>query len=303
MQRDRNRGQREFKFCIVLGDELSMKHLEMAGRKTGMKTAPGYAVLSLRSSQSRGFSMLEVILSTAIFTGLAAVAWFSLTVAVRVWGSAGGRDDAGRILTKSWSLLRADLVNARLSAGSFAFASSPPSSLGGGRDGDALCFLTPLDPDTGALATRPDGTPFMLRNVIYYVSVPTTHRELFGAQCAGGADSAGYEVQCPHKMLLRRVVDDAKPTAAGDASNEEALHDSWESLLTRPAGLTSSDSALKIIATNILSFRCRQEGPALRLDMYATAIPEARRNLALGAVPLDRSPYTLRQTTTVYPQN
>lgn len=250
-----------------------------------------------------GLTVLEVLLSMAIWTGLAAVAWFALTVAVRTWGSAGGRDDAGRTLAKAWSLLRADLVNARLSDDSFALSSAPPASLGGGRDGDALCFLSPLDPHSGVFATRRDGTPYMLRNIMYYVSVPTAHETLFGAQCSGGADSAGYEVQCPHKVLLRRVYDHGAPTSAGDAANEETLNDAWESLLTRPSGLTSNGSGLRVVATNLLSFRCRRQGAELRLEMYATAIHDARRNLALGSVPLRDSPFTLKQTTTVFPQN
>jgi type II secretory pathway pseudopilin PulG len=250
-----------------------------------------------RSRQA--FTLFELVITMAFFAGLSVVAMLALNGALRIWGRAGSRDDATRTVDRAWTALRRDLARARLADDTLQIATSPPRSLANAKDGDAVCALSPVQPVSGELVNKRDGTAYMMRNVIYYMVVPATH-----TQCAGGADADGYETRCPHKTLLRRVLDYGVPTSGdGKSASEETLDPGWENLLTRPTDLVSGRADLQVIATNMLTFRCKVAGSALEVDLRATAVQEARAKLAIGAVDLLDSPYTVKQVTTVTPNN
>lgn len=243
--------------------------------------------------------MLELVITMAFFGGLSLVAMLALSGAVRIWGRAGSRDDAARNLDRAWAALRRDLGRARLTDLTFQKADSPPRSLAKAKDGDAICVLSPVEPATGELVNKRDGTAYMMRNVIYYLVVPGNHNE-----CAGGAGSDGYEVRCPHKVLIRKIQDYGSPTPRdGGSTVEETMNPSWQSLLERPADLAARSSDVQLVATNLLTFRCRPQSSWLEVELRATAIQEARAKVPLGSVDLMDSVYTLKQVTTVSPQN
>lgn len=247
----------------------------------------------------RAFTIFELVITMAFFAGLSVVAMLALNGALRIWGRAGSRDDATRNLDRAWTAIRRDLARARLADDTLRIADSPPRTLANAKDGDAVCALSPVEPTSGELVNKRDGTAYMMRNVIYYLVVPAKHTE-----CAGGAGADGYETRCPHKTLLRRVVDSGVPTNGdGKSASEETLDSGWENLLERPSELVSGRSDLQMIATNMLTFRCKVVGTALEVDLRATAIQEARGKVPIGSVDLMDSPYTLKQVTTVSPQN
>jgi len=146
-----------------------------------------------------GLTLLEVMLTSSFFAALSLVVWLAMSSSVSIWARASGRDDAHRNLIKAISWLRRDLGSARLSATTFQHSALQATS--GCKEGDAIAFLSPIDPGSDQLTTKNDGTPFMMRTILYYLAAPLQD------PCQRGSDGSGYEVFCPHKILVRRVLD------------------------------------------------------------------------------------------------
>ena len=251
-----------------------------------------------------GFTILEMFVTLGLFGLLGTLCLAALTEATTVWRKTSSRDGVARSLTKAWASLRKDLANAKLSPASLEIQ-KVPGSYGGanGFDGDAVCFLSPVDPGTGLLATKSDGQPFMMRNIIYYCVVPQNHAQLFGSTCSGGADADGYEQQCPHKILVRLSRDQGAASNPAQPASEDSIMTSWTSLLTRPNQLGVQSGEDKIISTQLLTFRCSQVNGLLELDLRAVAIEEASRTIGVGTRPLGVGPYTVQQKTALRPGN
>jgi hypothetical protein len=183
-----------------------------------------------------------------------------------------------------------------------------PAHLGGGGfDGDAIWFTSPLDPATGRVAHKANGSPLYLRNVIYYLVVPNGHSGLYGYDCAGDLGPSNYDDACPHKVLIRKVIDFAGPSV--DEASEEQPMSAAQVLpyLTRPTGLNaarmSAESGggnqvgpVQIVARELLWFSCNSKPPLpaspVQLELRASNLLRAQKSLVLGAAPLYSSALT-----------
>ena len=261
----------------------------------------------------RGFNLVELFVTLAIFGFLMTIAMATLTQSLDVYRKTSGRDNLARAMTKAWSALRKDLSNASLNLGTTLDVQKVPGSLAASAaDGDAISFLSPADPVSGELMNAPDGSAFYMRQVTYYLVVPANHDILMRQHCVGGADAEGYEEQCPHKVLVRRR-DNPKPTPdPTKPATIDVWNPGWQTLLTRPASLASANDDYKIVATNLLSFRFTRDkltgaldttNGVLHLDLRAVAVDEAQRNIGVGKTPLGTGPYTIQQLTAVVPRN
>ena len=258
----------------------------------------------------RGHTLPELFVTLALFGLLTAISLVAVTQSQEVYRKTSSRDNVARALTKAWAALRKDLTNSSLQLdpppdSTMEIKKVPGSLTGGAADGDAINFLSPADPVTGELKISADGSPFFMRQITYYLVVPQNHDTLFKTHCVGKADVDGYEVQCPHKVLIR-LMDNPNPVPdPTDLATMDAWNVNWQTLLTRPANLTSVSNNNKIIATNLLTFRVVPDttNGLLKLDLRAVAIDEASRYIGVGTTPLGTGPYTVQQVTAVVPRN
>lgn len=242
--------------------------------------------------------MLEVVLVAALFGLLSLISFLIFRNSSKIFATTSGRDRASAQLIKASQFLRRDLELARATPQSL-FITTVPGSLGGGADSDALVFLSPRDPVSGQVQTHADGQPFWMRNVLYYGVVPNDYSRLIGQTVTGG-NVGGYEMNCPVKQLVRVEIDQNTGNDPTNDSTEDQLVTGLGAYLTRPTGVFSS-STRKTVTSGLLSFRCQQVGPELRIDLRAVSIEEARRDQGFAStVSYASGRYTLQQTFSVF---
>ena len=262
--------------------------------------------MGTKVSKRRGFTIVEMMITLMLFGILSTVSFVAIREASVIWRKTSSRDAVSKSLGRAWSSLRRDLENIKLDTQSFATQKVSPS-LGSGNDGDALCFLSPEDAN-GDLAVDDLGNAFMVNNIVYYLIVPQNHDQMFGMHCNGGADSAGYEMQCPHKALVRVTQDNnpsGGPADPTDNKTKNVLIPTWNTLFTRPTNLQGGTATRKVVAANLLTFRLNPDttNNMLRVEMSAVASEDAARNIPLGSVQLGATPYTTAQRTSFVCRN
>ncbi len=258
----------------------------------------------------RGFTLVETLLAAALLTLFLLIGYNMLRMAEKVYYQISGNEDATMQLKRAMRMLQKDLVSALADTESSIFppalnvANVPPSLPGGAFDGTAVCMLSPYQNGNGQLMMNTDG-PEWQRNVIYYTVVP------MGDPCAGGADANGLDDRCPHKLLIRKVINQGStPQTALPAA-------AIPTYLTRPnspkdisnfageANLTQS----QIVAYGLISLRIQTHAthPALMKDeviITVTAFNQPRsRKIALGTVALTGQPGFLVNSMAVFPRN
>lgn len=228
---------------------------------------------------------------------------------VGVLQGTNSRDSAEQNLMKASTAVFRDLS---LASPSLLARTRVAPSLGGGDDGEALWFLSPIDPVSGEMVFHSDdSSPVWQRNVLYYITVPLGHDAQFAQTCAGTAGPGNFDQACPHKVLIRKVIDSGAPTVATDESTEESLLSDVSTYLTRPNGYNVSGiqesgvEEVRIISTEMLSFRTfpgitPQE---IRVTLNAVPILEARREVALGTTPLHDHPLNKVREFSVFLRN
>lgn len=210
---------------------------------------------------------------------------------VRHWRAADSSDVAQREMRKAQAALQRD---ATLTSSSELGRARVPGSLAGD-DGEALWFLSPIDPATKQAVHRADGTPFWQRNILYYLVVPVNE-----CNCAGLAAPDGYESGCPHKVLVRKVIDSAAPTVPTDESTLETLLADVTPFLTRPVGNDPASISeagvedVRIVATHLLRFESAtgQTPDELAVSLRAVLVDQARRDVPLGSTNFLDTRYT-----------
>lgn len=247
--------------------------------------------------KSRGFSVVELILSLGVFGMLLVVLGAALVFTQSLVGRIQGQADSDVQLKKAAVTLQRDLAHASFVESSVA----PGVTLSGARLGDCLWFLSPRDPSDEP-HRKVNGTPFWSCNVLYYASLPTNHDTVFGQGCNLAADADGYDQNCPHKVLLRLEVDQGPTTNYSNESSEEELLPNPGGFLLQPTGFNAGSLAVgpirsaRIVAGNLLTFRVRNPGVeaphSLEFDLRSVAIRAARRRVALGSTPLGESGFT-----------
>ena len=234
--------------------------------------------------------MVAIGIFSLMTTVLAACFSEALTVLRRT----SGRDSAAREMRKARSSLQRDLGPGK--PDQMTLLDLPDHLGGGGKDGQALCFLSPVDPNTGQIARTPDGLPLWQTNILYYLVVPNLHDQTFGMHCQGIAGPGGYDDACPHKMLIRKVIR-TSPAAP------ETLLTNLTPYLTRPDGFNLSAMSseanvleVKAVAVNLLTLRCGfnlQVPRQFEMEARATDIQTASRKYPIGSASLTTTPVTL----------
>lgn len=251
----------------------------------------------------RAFTMVELVVVTAIGAFIALIAGLALKNAARIFTNTSGRDAAMRHLLKARQVIENDLILARLSGAATAIQPAP-ATRGGGADGDAINFLSAVNVTSQRVETLADGSgnPYYFQNILYYPTTPTNHNALFSISCAGGNEDGGYDFQCPHKILLRRVEDQNPAFNPSDPSTQDVLLSPLLPFLTQPTNFPKT-AAINTVAINLLTFRVQRQGGELLVDLRAVALADARANTNMGTVSYRNSPYTLEHRFSVFPKN
>lgn len=228
-----------------------------------------------------------------------------------VFKSVSGNDDASLQLRKAIRHLNRDLV-----------ASYYPEVLieqvpgARGVVGDAVCMLSCSagDDARGPVSLTESGAPFWQRNVLFYIALPQ------GDTCTGGPDADGYEDMCPHKVLIRKVIDSDPATLplpdGNPTSDEEVLLTSLSLYLTRPTARLGTGAMLsepgvtyaEVVAADLLTMRVEREPePDAPTEILVTlrAFNElaGQKNTNIGSALLTNHPKTRTQLLSTFPRN
>lgn len=260
-----------------------------------------------------GHTLQEMIVVFGIFSTILAITALLFRESQATFRRTNSQDTAMRELRKARAAIVRDLVVGR--PGQVQRAQVPDSLGGGGKDGEALWFLSPVDPATGEMVHKQDGSPFWQRNILYYLVVPNNHDATFGMSCLGGAAANGYDDRCPHKVLIRKVIDSGAATIPTDETTEETLLANVAPYLTRPLGFSLAAMAepglteREISAAWLLGFESSTAPPPsnipreIFIDLRALSIEEARREIQVGAAPCFVSRFTRTAPFSVYLRN
>jgi hypothetical protein len=262
---------------------------------------------SRNSFNRRGFSVLELAVTIALGIFIALITSAALRNAVTVFTNASGRDAATRDLMRARRALENELILASLEVGRFQIAQANESYVGKGADGDAVNFLSAVNATNGEVETLADGSfnPYYFQNVCFFPSIPTNHSTLYGSTCAGFRE-AGYEVGCPHKVLLRSVQNTNPDFTPTDPTTQDTLltfTPPYTGFMARPTGFPRT-STLHTLAANILTFRAQRIGGEIQIDLRAVSLQDARTKVpGFGAVSLAAGGYTIINRFSVFPKN
>lgn len=244
-------------------------------------------------------TIAELLIALSVVIIILGVTQLILWRANQTWRRISGDQSAGTQLQKAEGWLRRDLALAAYEGVRMA----PGLTNLSGSDGDALWFLSALDPVTGEFVRNSDGTPRWQRNILYYSVVPSN---LANAEFQGpGIDIGGYEVSYPYKLLVRKQIDFNAPTTNADT---EELITNIAPYLERPNGLVfPSNDAEKVtlVANHFLSFRATPND-ALRsvaVVLQAAGLEEARREFPIGARSLLDVRFLMERRMEIFPEN
>ena len=243
-----------------------------------------------------GFTILETIVAVSMASVMLLATTLLLFNSTTTWRKVVGEQDASGQLLKAEAWMRRDLNSAAFQA---LDVGDSLSSLTG-KDGDAVWFLSAIDPATGEFVRNPDGTPHWQTNILYYLVVPTGDNPT--GFSGGGIQDNGYEVSHPGKVLVRKVIDDVAAPAT------ETLLSDVSSYLEAPDGGSfsgpASDSA-SIAARNLLSLRVdtNPDLEAVNILIQAAKIEEQQLRFALGSRSLLTPEFLLERRFDMYPDN
>jgi len=243
-----------------------------------------------------GFTVLETIVAVSMASVMLLATTLLLFNSATTWRKVVGEQDASGQLLKAEAWMRRDLNSAAFRA---LTVGDSLSSLTG-KDGDAVWFLSAIDPTTGEFVRNPDGTPHWQTNILYYLVVPTGDNPT--GFSGGGIQDSGYEVSHPGKVLVRKVIDNDPAPAT------ETLLSDVSSYLEAPDGATfsgpASDSA-SIVARNLLSLRAgtNPDLEAVNILLQAAKIEEQQLRFALGSRSLLTPEFLLERRFDMYPDN
>lgn len=251
------------------------------------------------------------MVSLGILVGLTVVLFIALAQTTRLWFQLSSEQSVQLELRKAVASLERD--TSMLSSGQTATARVSSLHHSGSADGDAFWFLSPRPGGEGDPLVKSDGRPFWQCHVLYYTVVPYQLEELSTGAVGAGADADGYEDRCPHKVLIRKVIDVGTPTDPLDESSEETLLTDVTPYLTRPTahrlGAMASEPGVQkveIVAVDLLTFRV-QSGAAYGgetvFDLRAVPIEDVSKQSGYGQANLSPNPQTLHTLFSVPAQN
>ena len=241
-----------------------------------------------KSRRIPGYTVIELAIALGMFALILLFTTAILVTTKSAWVSSDSEETAATAIRRALTPLEDDFSMA--SAVHLGQTTVPPS-LGAGMDGDAIWFLSPIDPATGQFVQNDAGQPVWQRNILYYLAVPLNH-----SGCTGLRGPDGYDDGCPHKVLVRKVINNP-----GSDGGQNLLTD-VASYLTRPRAendATATGPGLEsstVVGNRLLWFRVLPDpagGDGVRVvDARAVALEAAQGVGRVASTGYAQSPYT-----------
>lgn len=260
------------------------------------------------SAQKRGFSIPELLIVCGLFSIFSLVSYSLLNSGVKLWLSSESSRDVTEQLQKARAILQTDLKEASIDEILVSRTAQPDESF---ETGDILNLLSPYNPELENMGRRHDGTALWQRNVLYYSAIIKEHDRVFPVNCPGQSRQS----VCPHKVLVRRVLDTGVRTRPQSPDKEVEtllpLRDLKAELLI-PDNLTSSLESSDTRRSPIVALglvQVRFEFPAVgglpgevRVKLQGFDVSQAGKNVLFNQ-DLSKSPYTHTVDFSVFPDN
>ncbi len=255
---------------------------------------------------SRGFSLAELLMALTLLSMIVLFSFLYLDRSQRLWRRVNASSSAGQSLRKASARLGPDLRNCGKKE-----IDTTTNGTGTQRLGDAVWFLSAEHPDDGTFVRTDGGGSFWQRNILYYLTVPLDHDSRYGTACHA------WERVCPHKILLRKVIDSGPATtpASPESAKEELLTVAQAAAyLTRPATLDLSTASepgvtkVEYVTGTLLDLRVELEKSGesvleVRCDLEAPLLEDARGHVAVGQQPFPANTFTLVRRLAAIPAN
>lgn len=222
-------------------------------------------------------TLVEAAVAAGLFSMLAVVLFMVMGSGVSTYYGVSGSRDVGTSLRKAEVSLLTDLENA------------PRGGLErkwiGSGNGDALWFRSATDPLTGEFRREPTGVPDWQTNIVYYLIRPNNHAGVAGGYNCSADPTPNGDGFCPHKMLIRKVVNQSTLLTSGQV----------DTFLTPPSGydvsaMTDAGNPLlletRIVAANLLWFRVFDNLPEVEIELAGARIRDAERRMGVGSTTL-----------------
>lgn len=257
------------------------------------------------AGRGRAFTVPELLIAAVLFVLLTVLLALALQQATRLWLFNSSHLDGSRQLRLASTRFEDELSMARLEK--VAVGQVPSTLNSAAFDGDAIWFLSHINPHDGKAYLKTNGTPFWQCNILYYCITPSD------VSMPTGRDADGYEDRCYRKMLVRKVIDLNGPSDPKNEATQEQLipADDLKLYLTVPDGKGNTGGErgevlkTEIIATRLLYFKATTDPIHNNVVLDMRALSEDEAGKAAGG--LDRnlldSPYTLQNLLSVQAKN
>lgn len=267
-----------------------------------------------RPRPHQAFTLLEVTITSALMVVLMIFLGEAFRQSQKVFRNTTATSDASGEIRGTIHRISRDLRQAQRS---LVNTTNVPASLFA-PDGSALWFLSNLDSVTQQPLFLSDGSPRWQRNILYYLVVPNNHAGLFGITCGGGIGPGplGHDDRCPHKVLIRKEIDFPPATSPIDEVVEPLMTPAQiANYLTRPIGYSTTNMSaepgleeVSIVARRMLGFEVLPsgggvfaDGGPIDIELRATGIARAQKEVAIGSTSLYNSPLTYHFSLTINP--
>lgn len=258
-----------------------------------------------RSNQA--MTLLELTLCMGLLTLFMLVGYSMLKMADKVFHHISGNEDASMQLKRAARMLQKDIVATNIA--NVTVVNVPSGLPATAADGSAICLLSASVGGSGDMVTKAVGEPFWQRNILYYVVVPQ------GDPCQGGADANGFDDRCPHKLLVRKIIDVPPLTSPADLPPVDEVNANPVPYLTRPIGRVDISNLLgeanvnqvELVARGMVTMQVKvQPNPNYpnEVTVLLAALNELEgRKLSIGTVPLTGQPALMVNTLSLFPRN
>lgn len=257
----------------------------------------------------RAFTLTEAVVAFGIAFFVLLLFALCFENAVAAWRKSSGLATARTQLEKAKSSLERELEHARFAESATGLSTA---GAGGVPAGTAVWFLSAENPATGQVQRSASGRPLWQRNVLVYPAVPNNHNATFGSNCSGGAGTGGLDTQCPHKVLIRKVIDGPVDHPTEPGAEGLMSYSQIGPYLTRPDGYSTQAMAgeagleeTSLLCYSLLYFRLQRLSASKEflIDCRTLDVASARREKAIGQTSLEGDRHSLQQIFAVYPKN
>lgn len=264
--------------------------------------------MPLKSTRKRrAFTLTEMLMAVTVFSLVLVFSVVILSSTRKVWQKVNASNDAGMVLRKAAFRLSQDLAG----AGRDGLATCA-NGTGSSKMGEALWMLSAEDPAGGRFVRGPGGGAFWQKNVLYYLTVPQDHDARYQMSCQS------WDRVCPHKILLRKVIDTGPATTPTSADGDiETLLTEADAVayMTGPATLDLDPmlSEPGVVSVDLVTTRLLDSDVTLKqagghttevaFKLESALWEHARNRIAVGRDPFPPNTFTLSRTVGAVPLN